>query len=79
MDSLAIDETVSVFELQDPSRKAAQLITWHTATPHQFAVPYTKCVSEYEVPVKATFEPDSQTFFTANTWLHALQVNSLAL
>lgn len=79
MDSLAIDETVSVLELQDPSRKAAQGITRCTATPRQFAVPYTKRVLEYEAPVKAVFVAASQTFFTVNTWLHALQVNSLAL
>lgn len=33
MDSLAIDETVSAFELQEPSRTAAELITWYTANP----------------------------------------------
>lgn len=62
MDSLAIEDTVSVLELQDPARDEPRGEMHPSATPCALK----KSALEQEGPVKATFVPDSQTFLSSH-------------
>lgn len=62
MDSLAIEDMVSVLELQDPARDKPR----GEMHPQQLPVPPKKSALEHKVPVNATFVLDSQTFFSSH-------------
>lgn len=58
MDSLAIEDTGSVLELQGPAR--------HEMHPSATPCALNKPASEHKVPVNNTFVPDSQTFLNSH-------------
>lgn len=62
MDSLAIEDIVSVLELQDPARDEPHGEMHPSATPCALK----ESALEHKVPVNTTFVPDSQTFLSSH-------------